>query len=156
MAEFKTEFIIEPEVRPCWVKGKRALFHRWADSARPVAPKGQPEVETDLRYQLWHVHGIVEYEDGTIDRVWPYYIQFAENPAFKEYAWEQMEEERDRAVMLEVERELDEQLEALGIPRIEVTEDPAATAETAGIVLEPVEREKGGIFDKALRKLFSL
>lgn len=149
MAAFENVTITQ-ELRPCWVRGKRALFHRWTDSARPVAPKGLPEVETDLRYQLWHVHGVVEYEDGTLDRVWPYEIQFAENPVFKEYAWERMEAERDRAVMLEVERELDEQLEALGIPSIEVTEEPAATA------ADPAEQKKGGTFGELLRAMFCL
>lgn len=147
MAEFTTEFIIAPELRPCWVKGRRALFHRWTDSARPVVPRGLPELETaDLRYQLWNVHGVVEYEDGTLGRVWPYEIQFAENPVFKEYAWEQMEAERDRAEMLKAEREQ----QAMEMVRVEVTEAPA------GIALEPVEREKGGIFGKVISALFCL
>lgn len=151
MGKMTSEIIIAHahEMRPCWVRGKRALFHRWTDSARPVAPKGLPDVETELRYQLWHVHGVVEYEDGTLDRVWPYEIQFAGNPVFKEYAWEQMEAERDRAVMLEVERELDEQLEALEIRTIDLCDDPAATA-------EPAEQENAGGFGKVLRKLFCL
>lgn len=26
------------EWRPCWVNGRRAIFHRWSDSAMPVNP----------------------------------------------------------------------------------------------------------------------
>lgn len=77
---------IKQELRPCMVNGRRALFHRWADSARPVAPLGVEVDETTQRYQLHNVHGIVEYADGTVARVWPSDIQFIDGD-FGAYAW---------------------------------------------------------------------
>ena len=83
--------------RPCWVKGRRAAFHRWVDSARPAKLRGKendPDAET---YQLYSVHGIVEYEDGTIERVWPSVIQFAQLPESwpSDEQWEALEDIRD-------------------------------------------------------------
>lgn len=74
------------EYRPCYVTGRRALFHRWADTRRPVTPRGMDETETDRRYQVWHVHAIVEFEDGTLARVWPSEVQFANDGTF-DAAW---------------------------------------------------------------------
>jgi hypothetical protein len=75
------------------VNGRRAFFHRWADSARPVVPRGMEEDETGPRYQLYSVHGIVEFEDGTVQRVWPSDIRFIDGGDFAAYAWPEMEEE---------------------------------------------------------------
>jgi hypothetical protein len=72
--------------RPCWVQGKRALFHRWADTRRPVTPRGIDETETDRRYQVWTVHAIVEFEDGKLARVYPSEVEFAD-PDFFEEMW---------------------------------------------------------------------
>lgn len=83
------------EGRPCWVKGRRAIFHRWSDSARPVKPASNDQ-DTDERMQKWSVHGIVEYEDGTVEREWPSAIQFADSREyFDSLAWEEMEARRD-------------------------------------------------------------
>lgn len=77
------------EGRPCWVKGRRAIFHRWSDSARPVNPYGKDD-PSDERLQKWSVHGIVEYEDGTVEREWPSAIRFADSRKyFDGMAWEQ-------------------------------------------------------------------
>lgn len=70
--------------RPCWAKGRRALFHRWTDTRRPITPRGMDENETDKRFQVWHVHAIVEFEDGTVERVWPYEVRFANDGLFSE------------------------------------------------------------------------
>lgn len=79
------------EGRPCWVEGRRAIFHRWSDSARPV--KDGPG---DDRMQKWSVHAIVEYEDGIVEREWPNKIQFADSAGiFAGFEWEAMEERRD-------------------------------------------------------------
>lgn len=83
------------EGRPCWVKGRRAIFHRWTDSARPVKPVNNAQ-DTDERLQKWSVHGLVEYEDGTVEREWPSMIQFADSrELFDGLAWEDMEARRD-------------------------------------------------------------
>ena len=86
---------IEIKTRPCWVKGRRAIWHRWTDSARPVKPWGLEDDEDADRFQTWNVHGLVEYEDGTVARVWPNEIRFADGGDFSDYCWESMEEKRD-------------------------------------------------------------
>lgn len=82
-----SEIKITVERRPCFAKGKRAMFHRWADAARPVVPRGMEETETQERYQHYTVRAIVEYEDGTINRVWPSDIVFVDGGGFEDYAW---------------------------------------------------------------------
>lgn len=95
MAAFNDIKIIT-QTRPCWVDGRRAMFHRWTDSARPVKPRGMEDDETADRFQLHSVHGLVEYEDGTMERVWPNTIRFADGGAFAELDWEGMEHRRDQ------------------------------------------------------------
>lgn len=80
--------IQEPKLRPCYVQSRKALFHLWVHSARPVKPRGMEEDETAERYQLSATHGLVEFEDGTLARVWPQDIQFVDiRPEFEETAW---------------------------------------------------------------------
>ena len=87
------------DCRPCYVNGQRAIFHRWADNARPVVPYGKFADETDERWQCWTVKGVVEFEDGTVARVWPYEIRFLDSRAlFDSIAWEQMEAEVENCV----------------------------------------------------------
>lgn len=94
MANLKS--IFEIPTRPCWVDGRRAIFHRWTDSARPVKARGVEESEETPRYQLHSVHALVEYEDGTMERVWPNAVRFADSDElFAGYCWEAMEHRRD-------------------------------------------------------------
>jgi hypothetical protein len=96
MATMNNEFIFKQHTRPCWVDGRRAIFHRWTDSARPVKPRGMEEDETADRFQIHSVHALVEYEDGTVERVWPNTVRFADSKElFDGLAWEQMEARRD-------------------------------------------------------------
>lgn len=90
MAKLFQKVEVKQELRPCMVNGRRALFHRWADGARPVTPRGVEADETTQRYQLYNVHGIVEYEDGEVARVWPSDIRFIDSD-FDQYAWPEME-----------------------------------------------------------------
>ena len=83
----------EIEYRPCYVNGRKALFHRWVNSARPALPKGQEPAENSRYFQFRATHGLVEYEDGTLDTVWPQAIKFADHGRFQDYAWEPAEEE---------------------------------------------------------------
>ena len=76
------------EYRPCYVNGRRALFHRWANSARPQLPRGAEPGENARYFQYRSTHGLVEYEDGTMDMVWPRDIQFADSGRFRTYAWD--------------------------------------------------------------------
>lgn len=83
------------EGRPCWVNGRRAIFHRWTDSARVVKNPGRKE-DTETNFQKYSVHGLVEYEDGTMERHWPNVIQFADSDEhFQKFAWDAMEHRRD-------------------------------------------------------------
>ncbi len=96
MATINQGFTITYQTRPCWVDGRRAIFHRWTDSARPVKPKGMEEDEAADRYQVHNVHALVEYEDGTVARVWPNTVRFADSAvAFAGYDWTTMEDWRD-------------------------------------------------------------
>ena len=82
------------EPRPCWVYGRRkALFHRWANNAHAQLPRGQEPGENARYYQYRATQAIVEYEDGTVDRVWPQDIQFADGGKFLEYEWLPREQE---------------------------------------------------------------
>jgi hypothetical protein len=78
----------ESEYRPCYVNGRKALFHRWVNTARPQLPKGQELSENARFYQFRTTHGLVEYEDGTMDQVWPRDIKFADHGRFRDYAWD--------------------------------------------------------------------
>lgn len=78
----------ENEYRPCYVNGRRAIFHRWVNSARAQLPKGQEPDENSRYFQFRSTHGLVEFEDGTMDTVWPYAIKFADHGRFKDYAWQ--------------------------------------------------------------------
>lgn len=84
------------EPRPCWVYGKRkALFHRWANTAHAQLPKGL-DPEHVRYYQYRSTCAIVEYEDGTVDRVWPQDLRFADGGKFSEFEWLPQEQEDQR------------------------------------------------------------
>lgn len=95
MAAFSDIKFTTIEGRPCWVDGRRAIFHRWSDSARPV--KGTAEDPAwEGSYQKWSVHAIVEYEDGTVERHWPNQIHLADSAQqFAAFDWDTMEARRD-------------------------------------------------------------
>ena len=77
----------EIDYRPCYVNGRRALWHRWVNTARPQLPKGQEPSENARYFQFRNTTGLVEYEDGTMDMVWPRDIQFLDHGRFEDYAW---------------------------------------------------------------------
>ena len=83
-----TYIVQESEYRPCYVNGRRGLFHRWANSARPQLPRGQEPGENARYFQFRSTQAIVEFEDGTVDLVWPRDIQFADHGRFRDYAWD--------------------------------------------------------------------
>lgn len=56
---------IKLEMRPCLVKGKKALFHQWSHTK-------------NLLGQEFEV-GIVEYEDGQVEEITPNNIKFCDN-----------------------------------------------------------------------------
>ena len=76
MAEAKMKLTVETaEYRPCYVDGKKALFHRWTDvpflSPSKVCWGLSEDEATD-----YHALAIVEYEDGTVYRVFPEQVRF--------------------------------------------------------------------------------
>lgn len=82
MASLNNEIIIKSELRPCFVKDKKALFHKWNEFSKPV-PGGITPIDPppgEIKYTL----GMVEYEDGTVEEVAPHYIKFIDNK-IKEY-----------------------------------------------------------------------
>ena len=89
--EYTAKFELDTR-RPCWVHGKKALFHRWTSSARPILPRGVEPDENTPHYQLSLTHAIVEFEDGSVERVWPQDVKFADGGGFEEYAWLPMNE----------------------------------------------------------------
>lgn len=82
----------ENEYRPCYVNGRKALFHRWINSTPAQLPKGQEPNENSRYFQFRCTHGLVEFEDGTMDQVWPYAIKFADHGRFQDYTWDPAEE----------------------------------------------------------------
>lgn len=80
-----------PAPRPCIVEGRRAIWHRWSDSARPKPPRPMAGEEDAPYFQVWNVHAIVEFEDGTVARVWPSAIQFVDGGAFDSFEWPEEE-----------------------------------------------------------------
>lgn len=77
--------------RPCWARGKKALFHRWCNSAHPVAPRGAVINEHTRYFQFRSTTALVEYEDGTMGRVYTDEIQFADGGNFDAYEWREAE-----------------------------------------------------------------
>ena len=73
--------------RPCYVDGKRALFHCWANTARPAMPRGADPDTTPDYFQLSHLHAVVEFEDGSLGRIWPQNVKFADGGGFDEFTW---------------------------------------------------------------------
>ena len=65
MASLNSEIIIKPELRPCFVKDKKALFHKWVHTK-------------NLLGQEFEV-GIVEYENGQVEEVTSNNIKFCDN-----------------------------------------------------------------------------
>lgn len=65
MASFEGIKIINNEYRPCTVKEKRALFHKWVHTK-------------NLLGQEFEV-GIVEHENGQVEEVTPNNIKFCDD-----------------------------------------------------------------------------
>lgn len=64
------------EKRPCFVDGKKAIFHCWTFDR-----------ETLDKYTRNGVYAIVEFEDGSVKTVNPFDIIFADGGDFKEFAF---------------------------------------------------------------------
>ena len=97
------KFTVENILRPCFVDGKKALFHRWADKENLIiqskAIQNPRAGRLDLNYynafddshnlyKLKNIVAIVEYEDGTVAEVEPSKIKFATG-IFNEYFFDE-------------------------------------------------------------------
>lgn len=74
------------DYRPCYVRDEKALFHKWEEKAKPLAPS--MSIFGDKGGQLWHTLGIVEFENGTVAEVEPNCITFADN-LISQYAFKE-------------------------------------------------------------------
>lgn len=81
---------IKPTLRPCMVairkdgKEKKALFHCWSQWSNVV---GESLLKGGHKGgQISETYGIVEFEDGIVQSVYPNLIRFLDSP-FVEYAW---------------------------------------------------------------------
>lgn len=84
----KVVHVEEQNPRPCYVKGRKAVFHRWCNTANPVLPRGMdPNDERAHYFQHRSTTAIVEYMDGTVERVWPQDLEFADGGRFDELTW---------------------------------------------------------------------
>ena len=73
--------------RPCYARGRKALFHRWVNSAHPVLPRGEEPSENSRYFQFRRTEALVEFEDGTIGRIFPSNLQFVDGGDFDKYEW---------------------------------------------------------------------
>ena len=65
---------IGQELRPCYINGKRALFHLWIK-------------KKDIVMQSEYIVGLVEFIDGTVEEIGEKKIRFCDNK-LKEYCFE--------------------------------------------------------------------
>lgn len=72
MASFN-DIEIKQELRPCFINGKKALFHLWIK-------------KYDFVLRDEYIKGLVEFVDGTVEEVMADTIRFCDNKA-KEYAF---------------------------------------------------------------------
>lgn len=70
------------EYRPCIVKGRKALFHRWEDKSEIHYATMRGTISGVIKGTL----AIIEYEDGVVTECYPYEVKFCDNK-FGEYAF---------------------------------------------------------------------
>lgn len=68
---------IEMELRPCIVKNRKALFHKWNEKSHIVEPS--PMIGGHVGGVIKHTVAIIEYEDGVVTECYPYEIKFTDN-----------------------------------------------------------------------------
>lgn len=86
MAEYKKPHIeIVTERRPCYVDGRKAMFHTWEHRSEIIIPS--PMVGGHQGGVAACVFAIVEFEDGTVASVLPQTIHFADGGGFQDVAF---------------------------------------------------------------------
>ena len=71
-------------IRPCYIRKKKALFHRWIEM---TFPKGSSFFHQTV--------AIVEFEDGHIEQVQPKSIVFADGGRFNDITWKELNDDGD-------------------------------------------------------------
>lgn len=85
----------EIEYRPVWVQGRKGLFHRWINTAKPAQPRGSEPDENTRYFQYRATKALVEFENGAMETVWPQDMVFADRGRFQDYAWDPMEQQEE-------------------------------------------------------------
>lgn len=102
MAQMESTITVKTsEYRPCFVKDRRALFHRWEDNSEIYAPSLMVGGHDGgvVKYTL----AIIEYEDGHVERVKPEDVRFADN-LIKQYAFPEHKETEQKGQKQEKEK----------------------------------------------------
>ena len=74
--------------RPCTVHGKKAIFHKWEEMCNVVG--AEIHIGGAPAGQIKYTNGIIEYENGMVERVFPNEIKFCDKKC--EAVWhEQLE-----------------------------------------------------------------
>lgn len=86
------DITIRCETRPCYVNGRKAIWHKWVDASQIVPPAIALGGHSGgvVRDTL----ALVEYEDGEVAKVYAEKVKFADHRAFRETAWDGGHEER--------------------------------------------------------------
>lgn len=87
MASLSSVISVQKELRPCMVKKRKALFHRWSDKSEIVSPS--PMIGGHSGGVIRLTVGIVEYEDGVVTECYPYEIRFLDSK-HREYSFREM------------------------------------------------------------------
>lgn len=74
MASFN-DIEIKQELRPCYINGKKALFHLWIK-------------KKDFIMQSEYIEGLVEFIDGTVEEIKADKIRFCDDK-MKEYVFKE-------------------------------------------------------------------
>ena len=74
MAHLNNTITITNELRPCYVKEQKALFHTWTEESNVIPPS--PLKGGHAGGVVKCAFGIVEFEDGRIEKVYPESIKF--------------------------------------------------------------------------------
>lgn len=101
------------ETTPCLVNGRKALFHRWVEETKVLIHLDRPMMPEKIDILVrrrdesgvipvfcepiksTNTYGLVEFEDGHIEKIEPTSIKFIDHvKIFEEYCWpEEMKEE---------------------------------------------------------------
>ena len=84
------KYLIGFETRPCYIHERKGMFHAWINRAR-VAPASMM-IGGGEGGQLWEVFGLIEFEDGHMEEVYPTRVRFADGGDFACVAFRPVEE----------------------------------------------------------------